>query len=439
MLALAVFIATLVFVIWQPRGLGIGWSAMAGAIVDLAIGVIHWRNIPTVWHIVWNATFTFVALIIISLLLDEAGLFRWAALHVARWGRGRGRVLLPLIVLLGAAIAAVFANDGAALLLTPIVMAILVSLEFPPAVALAFVIATGFVADTTSLPLVISNLVNIVSANYFRIGFDRYAAVMVPIDIVALIATLAVLGAMYGRIANRTYAVAALDAPASAIRDPLVFRAAWPVLLLLLAAYFITAPLGVPVSFVTIIGALVLLALASRTIGRGAPIIEVRRVLRSAPWQVVVFSLGMYLVVYGLSNAGLTNYIANALRVFAAHGIWAASLGTGILAAVLSSIMNNMPSVLVGALAIGQLGHVAPRIHDAMVYANIIGCDLGPKFTPIGSLATLLWLHVLAQKGMRITWGQYMRIGLVITPPVLLASLAALALWLPAVGTIGHG
>ncbi|WP_029314332.1 ArsB/NhaD family transporter, partial [Acidiphilium angustum] len=107
MLALAVFIATLVFVIWQPRGLGIGWSAMAGAIVDLAIGVIHWRNIPTVWHIVWNATFTFVALIIISLLLDEAGLFRWAALHVARWGRGRGRVLLPLIVLLGAAIAAV--------------------------------------------------------------------------------------------------------------------------------------------------------------------------------------------------------------------------------------------------------------------------------------------------------------------------------------------
>jgi len=439
MLALAVFIATLVFVIWQPRGLGIGWSAMAGAIVDLALGVIHWRNIPTVWHIVWNATFTFVALIIISLLLDEAGLFRWAALHVARWGRGRGRVLLPLIVLLGAAIAAVFANDGAALLLTPIVMAILVSLEFPPAVALAFVIATGFVADTTSLPLVISNLVNIVSANYFKIGFDRYAAVMVPIDVIALIATLAVLGAMYGRTANRTYAIEALDAPASAIRDPLVFLAAWPVLLLLLAAYFITAPLGVPVSFVTIIGALVLLALASRAIGRGVPIIEVRRVLRSAPWQVVVFSLGMYLVVYGLRNAGLTNSIAYALRLFAAHGIWAASLGTGILAAVLSSIMNNMPSVLVGALAIGQLGHVAPRIHDAMVYANIIGCDLGPKFTPIGSLATLLWLHVLAQKGTQITWGQYMRIGLIITPPVLIASLAALALWLPAVGAIGHG
>ncbi|MFT2095141.1 arsenic transporter [Acidiphilium multivorum] len=434
MLALAIFVATLVFVIWQPRGLGIGWSAMAGAIVDLALGVIHWRDIPVVWHIVWNATFTFVALIVISLLLDEAGFFRWAALHVARWGRGRGRLLLPLIVLLGFAIAALFANDGAALLLTPIVMAILASLEFPPEAALAFIVATGFVADTTSLPLVISNLVNIVSANYFHIGFTRYAAVMVPVDLVSLAATLAVLGLVFRRAANRRYPVAALEAPATAVHDHLVFRAAWPVLILLLAAYFITAPLGVPVSVVTIAGAAVLLALARR--GRT---IDIRRVLRGAPWQIVIFSLGMYLVVYGLRNAGLTDYIADALRVFAAHGVWAASLGTGILAALLSSIMNNMPSVLVGALAIGHVAPTSAAVHDAMVYANVIGCDLGPKFTPIGSLATLLWLHVLAGKGTRITWMQYMRVGLLITPPVLIATLAALALWLPVVGAVGHG
>ena len=106
MLALAIFLATLVFVIWQPRGLGIGWSALAGAGVALATGVIHPGDVPAVWHIVWDATFTFVALIIISLLLDEAGFFHWAALHVARWGGGRGRRLFPLVVILGAAIAA---------------------------------------------------------------------------------------------------------------------------------------------------------------------------------------------------------------------------------------------------------------------------------------------------------------------------------------------
>ena len=173
MLALAIFLITLVFVIWQPRGLGIGWSAMGGAVLALLTGVIGWHDVPVVWHIVWDATFTFVALIIISLLLDEAGFFQWAALHIARWGGGNGRRLFPFIVVLGGVIAAFFANDGAALLLTPIVVAILLRLDFCPAETLAFVVATGFVADTTSLPLIISNLVNIVSANFFGIRFGH--------------------------------------------------------------------------------------------------------------------------------------------------------------------------------------------------------------------------------------------------------------------------
>ena len=87
-----------------------------------------------------------------------------------------------------------------------------------------------------------------------------------------------------------------------------------------------------------------------------------------------------------------------------------------------------------GALSIQQAPDLSPLMRELMVYANVIGCDLGPKFTPIGSLATLLWLHVLDTKNQHITWGQYMRVGLVITPPVLLATLAALALWLPALG-----
>ncbi|MGI4942640.1 MAG: arsenic transporter, partial [Janthinobacterium lividum] len=373
---------------------------------------------------------------VISLLLDEAGVFHWAALHVARWGGGRGRVLFPLVVVLGAAIAAVFANDGAALLLTPIVVAILVRLDFPPAASLAFIVATGFVADTTSLPLVISNLVNIVSANFFAVTFDRYAAVMVPVDVVSLVATLAVLWLYYGRQVPRSYPVAELEAPASAIRDPLVFRAAFPLLGALLVAYFVTAPLGIPVSVVTGSGALVLLVLAGRLYrsGRDATI-PVGKVLRGAPWQIVVFSLGMYLVVYGLRNAGLTDDLARVLVWLGGQGLWAAAIGTGFVAAGLSSVMNNMPGVLVGALAIQQAHDLPPLVHEAMVYANVIGCDLGPKFTPIGSLATLLWLHVLGTKGRTITWGEYMRVGLTITPPVLLVTLAALALWLSLVCT----
>ncbi|MGK9067389.1 arsenic transporter [Stutzerimonas chloritidismutans] len=431
MLAFAIFVVTLIFVIWQPRGLGIGWSALAGAIVALATGVVNLSDVGVVWGIVWDATFTFVALIIISLILDEAGFFAWAALHIARWGGGRGRLLFPLIIVLGAVIAALFANDGAALLLTPIVLAILIRLDFSPAAALAFIIATGFVADTTSLPLVTSNLVNIVTANYFGVSFSRYALVMVPVNLVSLLATLLIVGLYFRREIPSHYPVERLEAPASAIRDDQVFRAAFPLLAILLIALFVTANLHVPISFILGSAALVLMAIAGRwaAFGKGH-VVSLKVVLANAPWQIVLFSVGMYLVVYGLGNAWLTARAAEFLAWLALQDDFIATIGTGFAVAVLASVMNNLPATLIGALAIDQ-AQVAPLTQELMVYANVIGNDLGPKFTPIGSLATLLWLHVLAGKGYRIGWGQYVKVGLIITPPVLLATLVALAIWLP--------
>ena len=420
--ALLIFLATIVLVIWQPRGLGIGWSATLGAVVALLSGVVHLGDIPVVWQIVWNATAAFIAIIIISLLLDEAGFFEWAALHVARWGGGKGRMLFALIILLGAAVAALFANDGAALILTPIVMAMLLALGFSPAATLAFVMAAGFIADAASLPLVVSNLVNIVSADFFNIGFNDYAAVMVPVNIVAIIASLAVLSIYFRRSIPARYDVNQLKQPNEAIRDVATFRFGWVVLALLLVGFFGLEPLGVPVSAVAAAGALLLLVVAAR-----GHVISTRKVIREAPWQIVVFSLGMYLVVYGLRNQGLTEHIARLLDYFAQGGVWGAAFGTGFLTALLSSAMNNMPTVLVGALSIDATSATGV-VKDAMIYANVIGSDLGPKVTPIGSLATLLWLHVLARKGMTITWGYYFKVGIVLTVPVLAATLAALAL-----------
>ncbi|WP_298172000.1 ArsB/NhaD family transporter [Acidithiobacillus sp.] len=161
-LAVLIFLATLILVIWQPKGLSIGWSAMGGVV--LATGVITWSDIPVVWHIIWDATFTFVALIIISLILDEAGFFHWAT-------------------------------------------------------------------------------VNIVSANDFNISFDRYPLVMV---LVGLVATLLVLWIAFRRVLPQHYGTAHLPEPTTAIRDHLVFRASFPVLGLLLIAYFVTARWQVP-------------------------------------------------------------------------------------------------------------------------------------------------------------------------------------------------
>jgi arsenical pump membrane protein len=422
LLAVLIFVATITLVIWQPKGLGIGWSALGGAAVALLLGVVSLSDVLVVWGIVWNATAAFVAIIIISLLLDEAGFFEWAALHVARWGKGNGRRLFALVVLLGAAVSSLFANDGAALILTPIVIAMLRALGYGDKATLAFVMAAGFIADTASLPLVVSNLVNIVSADFFGLGFGEYASVMVPVDLAAIAATLGVLMLFFRRDIPATYDVAALRAPREAIRDAATFRAGWIVLALLLLGFFLLEPLGVPVSAVAAAGAILLLAIA----GRGH-VIQTRKVMREAPWQVVIFSLGMYLVVYGLRNAGLTDHLAALLDQTAQGGVWGAALRTGTIAAALSSVMNNMPTVLVGALSI-DAAHATGAVKEAMIYANVIGCDLGPKLTPIGSLATLLWLHVLGQKGIRIGWGYYFRVGVTLTIPVLLITLAALAL-----------
>jgi arsenical pump membrane protein len=424
LIAILIFVFTLVLVIWQPRGLGIGWSALIGATIAMIFGVIDLNDIPVVWNIVWNATAAFIAIIIISLLLDEAGFFEWAALHVGRWGRGNGYLLFAFIVLLGATVSALFANDGAALILTPIVMAMLLALGFSPVATLAFVMAAGFIADTASLPFVVSNLVNIVSADFFKIGFAEYAAVMIPVNIASVVGSLGVLFLCFRRSIPAHYDVSKLKAPNEAIRDLATFRAGWVVLILLLIGFFGLEPYGVPISIVAVIGSLILLAVAAH-----GHIISTRKVAREAPWQIVIFSLGMYLVVYGLRNEGLTGYISSLLDNFANYGLWGATLGTGFLAAFLSSIMNNMPTVLIGALSIDATS-AADAVKEAMIYANVIGCDLGPKITPIGSLATLLWLHVLARKNTVITWWYYFKVGIMLTMPVLLLTLATLAMWL---------
>ncbi|MBI6544918.1 arsenic transporter [Proteus vulgaris] len=421
-IAVLIFVLTITFVIWQPKGLGIGWSATAGALVALLLGVIHLQDIPVVWNIAWNATATFVAVIIISLILDESGFFEWAALHVAKWGGGKGRLLFSYIILLGASVAALFANDGAALILTPIVIAMLLALGFSKGTTLAFVMAAGFIADTASLPLIVSNLVNIVSADFFNIGFTEYASVMVPVDIAAIIATLIMLHWFFRKDIPQQYDTSKLAMPATAIKDVKTFRAGWLVLLLLLLGFFILEPLGIPISAIAAVGAVILWFVAAQ--GKA---INTRKVLREAPWQIVIFSLGMYLVVYGLRNEGLTHYLSEVLNTLAEKGIWEATLGTGFITAFLSSIMNNMPTVLVGALSI-EGSNATGLIKEAMIYANVIGADLGPKITPIGSLATLLWLHVLSQKNMTITWGYYFKTGIIMTIPVLTVTLIALVL-----------
>ena len=415
LLASSIFLLTLIFVIWQPRGLQIGTTAIIGATVAFVLGVVSYSDLFIVWDIVWDATLAFIGIIILSLVLDEIGFFEWCALKMAKFSKGSGRKMFIYSILLGALVSALFANDGAALILTPILLAKMRILKLNTKTILAFLLAGGFISDSASLPFVFSNLTNIVTANYFDIGFLEYLKNMALPYIVSVIATIVVLLLVLKDDIPKTVDIDLLKDADSVLKNKTLFYFSWAFLGLLLAGYFIGDAYEIPISVFALGGGLLFLLISYLF-----KTVEPFHIIKNAPWQVVWFSLGLYVVVYGLKNAGLTDYLTVILQDLNTQGDLIAVVSTGFISAILSAFMNNMPTIMVMDIALQDIGN------QAMIYANIVGCNLGPKMTPFGSLATLLWLHTLQKKGVNISFWQYSKFGLIVTPPILLVVLLSL-------------
>ncbi|NES74496.1 MULTISPECIES: ArsB/NhaD family transporter [Okeania] len=438
-----IFLGTLILVFWQPKGLDIGFSAMIGACLTLTTGLVSLANMPTlIWAILVNTTFTLLALITISWILQQKGVFRWFGFHIANWNLGSGKLLFVTLLILVALVSAIFANYGSTLLFLPIVIEALILLKFTPKEIIPFLIACGLVADISSLPFSISNSVNYIATTTYNISFGSYIIIMLPISFVTIAASIVVLlfyfwpdiPRKYKKFRFRkNYLERAL--PATSIERKISLKLAEESQnkhnLYLQSEELLESEESHKISVNSLQNNYRFQDFISQTKFLTNYCFSLFKLIFYPFLPVILFIWAMYIIVFGLSNYGLTDVIKYLLVQISGWGFSLAIIATGFLSAFISAVCNNLPSSLINILTIQTAPIIDSNISEAMVYATIIGCVVGAKITPIGSLSTLCWFYMMKQHGFQISWKNYCGISLAIILPILFISLLSLIIWLP--------
>lgn len=328
--------------------------------------------------------------------------------------------------MLGVLISTFLSNDATALLLTPVVMTVAQETGLAP---LPFALACTFIADTASVSLPVSNPINVLFLDSFpRIHLGAYlghllapslAAIAINVGLFFLLFRFRFLPFHF--TIDGKFRSEALAHPRSAIECAGYFRYTLVCLALLALAYLLVSLAGGPLSLVALAGAAALIAggLAFHSLPAGR--------LRRIPWTIVPFIAGLLVLVQGLENAGVTTWLGGQLVAVAAHGRFAGVLATTLGGAAGANLINNVPMATVLAASIRRSGVRPLAERRGLVYAAIFGSDIGPNLTIIGSLSTMLWLLLLRRRGIEVTNWQYMRVGLLVTPPMLLAGALLIA------------
>lgn len=397
-------------------------AAIVGACLTLALGLVSLPELAEILRLLRFPIITLVSLMAMTLVAEQAGLFRLLASRVATLANGDGRKLFAFLFFAGTITGTFFTNDAAILIFTPMVFDLVEVVEDPswtPASKIPFYFAVLYIANLVG-PLVISNPINIIVASLFGIGFLEYAAWMILPALVSIVTSFLGLHFFFRRAIPTTYRVPAARSIPREQRGFMLVTAA--VLGVTLLGLFSEHWTGLPAWLVAALGAVTLIVLWIAM--ERAPITPV---ISGIGWDVVVFVLGIFVVTSGLRNAGLTDLIGRILIDPAAPNLLAETMVTGFVAAGFSAVMNNHPTASIMALSIQDLGLSADD-SSMLAFAALIGGDLGPKMLPIGSLAALLWFRILRTRGVPISYGLYVRVGIPVTLLAVLLSLLTLNL-----------
>jgi arsenical pump membrane protein len=410
---LVIFGAMLVLMMVRPRRWNEAWWTALAAGAMLALGLVTPREALGAILAGKNTLLFLLSLLALSLLIGKSGFFDWCAIRCARIAKGDAHSLYRNAFVAGAIITAVLSLDTTAVMLTPIMLALVRRLKVPAA---PYVVLCAFVANVGSLLLPISNLTNLLFADAFHQTFAAFAARMIVPQLAALVTTFAVLRWRFRRDLPNRFEIEALPEPASVVPHRTYFLTCIGVLMAVLVCYFLAPLMGLE-PYVFAFAASGVLALAAMLSGR----VQVGAVAEIA-WDVFPFVIGLFIAVQGLENLGIV----------AASSTWLAEmkpgsaeklLTTAAATALASNLMNNLPAALIARSVL-----LRSHAHMGTVLAALVGTNVGPMVTPFGSLATMLVLAFARRDGEEVRTGELVLLGLWAVPVIVVITVLALAL-----------
>ncbi|MBZ7963652.1 arsenic transporter [Campylobacter sp. 2457A] len=418
-LAVLFFLITLVFIFLRPWNLSLWIISLIGAFFVYFFKLVNWNDIVFIFDLVWGSSLTLLALMILSFALEILGFFDFIARKILDYSKNKNekistKKLMLFLLVFVFFITAFLGNDGAILIITPIVIAIFSTFKNlkDSIIINTFLLSVSFLCDASSNTLVISNLTNLITANYFNLDFLEFAKNMFLPSLFVLFSTLFIVCFVFLR-SLPCYLEIKLSKEVKFSTSFFLFCICY--LILFVLSFFIAQIYQWDKSLIALCESLFFWFIAYRIKKR-----EALRVIKHAPWGIFIFSFGLYIVVFALHKCGVGEILSNLYQNLKYNEI-NSIFGTGFISALLSSIFNNLPMTLIGDLALKDF----PK---DMVYAHLLGVNIGSKLTPIGSLATLFWLELLAKRGIKISFLKYCKFSFFITLPVLFFSFLGLIL-----------
>jgi arsenical pump membrane protein len=288
---------------------------------------------------------------------------------------------------------------------------------------LPYLFACTFIADTASFLLPISNPINIIVMSRFPLPLPTFLRLLLLPALVAIAINLGVFYLLYRRQLKGSFDIGHMPTLGQAVKHGPYFRYTLGVLALVAPSYVLASALQFPLSMVALLGAVLLMAGAlfwKRT--------TLLKTCKGISWSIFGFIAGMFVVVRAVEDTGLTARLGGLLLHLSGGTSFGAVLVGTVGSALGTNLINNVPMAVVMNSALANVQHAAPAIRNGFVAATIFGCDLGPNMTTVGSLATILWLVILRQRKLDVSGLDYFKVGVVVTPLMLLAG--ACTIWL---------